>query len=525
MIIDKVLIKKFRGFREVEFELGSHLTVISGQNGTQKTTILGMLSQPFAITDKENPLRDEKPLSGGSFKSAFADKFKLSKDFDRAGEHEWTLNFFNEDIPDYTVESIYRDKKEGVIRFWQKGSRSKGSGYIQLPVIYLSLKRLLPIGEDKNLRENNQVVLDGEELEFYKEWHNKILILTREADQVQTSNYISSTDKQTLGANTDNYDWKMNSAGQDNLSKILLAILTFRRLQKKYKKEYNGGILAIDELDATFYTGSQIKLFHALIGFASKFKIQIILTTHSLTILKEASKLFVDNHRARQVRLMFLKKEDGKVIIENGVTYEFIQNHLNRTLMGKKDSRKIDVYTEDREGAIFLKSLLGRKASLLNFIDIRLGCGNLIQLASSKVPSFTFPNSIIVLDGDVKSESKQLRKVNKLNNILLLPTSKSPEQLIANYLNELSDSDELWKSIDQTFDHSYCFKDYSLEEINNNREKAKKWFNLHKDSWGRNVSKVLNPWKKKNANLVEQFTSDFAKLYNKFADKSGLDKI
>ena len=52
MIIDKISIKNFRGFKGVEFELGSHLTVISGQNGTQKTTILGMLSQPFSNIDE-----------------------------------------------------------------------------------------------------------------------------------------------------------------------------------------------------------------------------------------------------------------------------------------------------------------------------------------------------------------------------------------------------------------------------------------------------------------------------------------
>jgi predicted ATPase len=30
--------------QEVEFTLGSHLTVIAGQNGTQKTTLLGLLT-------------------------------------------------------------------------------------------------------------------------------------------------------------------------------------------------------------------------------------------------------------------------------------------------------------------------------------------------------------------------------------------------------------------------------------------------------------------------------------------------
>ena len=151
MKITKISIKKFRGFENVKFKLGSHLTVIAGQNGTQKTTLLGLLTQPFTITDTSNPMYNEKPLSGGYFKSAFSDKFKISKNFDKAGEHEWTLFFNDKGKSSYTVESIHRDKKTGTIRFWQKGVKTKGSGYIQLPVIYLSLKRLLPIGEDEKL--------------------------------------------------------------------------------------------------------------------------------------------------------------------------------------------------------------------------------------------------------------------------------------------------------------------------------------------------------------------------------------
>jgi len=525
MIIDKISIKKFRGFNKVEFELGSQLTVISGQNGTQKTTILGMLSQPFSITDKDNPMRDEKPLCGGSFKSAFSDKFKFSKKFDKAGEHEWTLHFSDEKFSSYTVESIHRDKKANTIRFWQKGDRSKGSGYIQLPVIYLSLKRLIPIGEDNDLKENEKISLSDDEFIFYQEWHNKILILTRDNDKVITSSYLSSTHKQTLGANTNHYDWNTNSAGQDNISKILLAILSFKRLQEKYKNNYKGGILAIDEIDATFYSGSQIKLIEALIKFASNYKIQIIFTTHSLTTLKEVSKFQEDNHRKNQIKLIYIKKVDAEIQIETKINYDFIKNHLNRTLTGKFKANKIDVYTEDKEGAIFVKSLLGQKTKYLNFIDINLGCGNLIQLASSKVPSFIFPNSIIALDGDVKKENKQNKRVKRIKNILLLPTDKSPEQIISLFLNDLSDKDPLWKNIDETFDHQYCFQQYLNKDIQNNREKAKKWFNSHIRFWGRNASKVLNPWKQENKELVKEFNSNFVKLYNEFAKKLELKKI
>ena len=47
MIIDKVEINKFRGFKSVEFSLGEYVTLIAGQNGTQKSTLLGILTQTF----------------------------------------------------------------------------------------------------------------------------------------------------------------------------------------------------------------------------------------------------------------------------------------------------------------------------------------------------------------------------------------------------------------------------------------------------------------------------------------------
>lgn len=521
MKIDKIIIKKFRGFENVEFEMGKHLTVISGQNGTQKTTILGMLSQPFSITDKDNPMIGERPLSGGSYKSAYSDKFKLSEEFDNAGEHEWTLVFNDKKIEPYIVESIPREKSKGTIRFWKKGSKSKGSGYIQLPVIYLSLKRLFPISEDKGIKENNNVILTDDELVFFKSWHSKILMLTRESDTIVSSKILSSSNKQTIGINTKYYDWKTNSAGQDNLSKILLAILSFKRLQDKYKDNYTGGILAIDEIATSFYPGSQIKLLEVLSKFASKFNIQIIFTTHSLTILKEVAKLKEDTNRRDDIKLMFLIKKDGKIEIKNNVAYSFIKNHFNKTITGKALTNKIDTYTEDKEGAIFAKSLLGiKRTKYLKFIDISLGCGNLIQLSSSKVPSFVFPNSIIILDGDVKQERKTYNKVKQLKNILLLPTAQSPEQIISSYLYNLPDTHKLWGNIDETFDHQYCYQKHSNEDIQKNRRIAKEWFNSHIGLWGRNASKVLNHWKKDNKEIVDEFIINFETLHKKFIKKN-----
>lgn len=518
MIINSIHIKKFRGFKDVRFDLGVNLTVIAGQNGTQKTTLLGIISQPFTITDKTNPLYGEKPLCGGNYKSFFSEKFKLSDAFDQPKGHEWTLRLNNKTEPEFTVESIGRKDKSGSkgIRFWQKGDRSKGSGYIQLPVIYLSLSRLFPIGEDTSIDTSTEISLTDAEFKFYKNWHNDILII-RDVEMTSVD-YLASKQKNTLGANTSFYDWKMNSAGQDNIGKILLAILSFMRLKETHGIAYQGGILAIDEIDATLYPASQLKLIRALRKFSSQLNIQVLFTTHSLSILEQACEWQEDIKITGQVKVVYLQKVDSKVKAIDNISFAVIRNKLNVALSTRHKQKKIPVFTEDKEGEIFFRAIIKRKSAVLQFVDCTLGCDNLIELARKKIVGFRFPESLTVLDGDVKTEASKMRKINQNKNFLVLPGNKSPEKLIAEFLYNLPDESAVWESIYEGYNKQFAFKDITLENINakGGREKAKEWFNSQKQYWGRNCANVINPWISENQKEVDTFIDDFEKLLEKF---------
>lgn len=515
MFIKSVYIKKFRGFDDVSFDLGTNITAIAGQNGTQKTTLLGILSQPFTITDKENPLYGEKPLSGGNYKSLFSEKFKLSEAFDTPQSHEWTLSINNEDDPDFTIESIKRDSSGSTgIRFWKKGDRSKGSGYIQLPVIYLSLSRLFPIGEDTGINSSTEVRLSENEFHFYRDWHNKILIIPDV--EMTTIDYLVSKQKNTLGVNTAFYDWKMNSAGQDNIGKILLAILSFKRLKDSHKEAYKGGLLVIDELDATLYPASQVKLLNALRKFSSLYQIQIIFTTHSLNILEKSCELQEDQKLQGQVKVVYLQKLDSKVKVLDNIAFDIIKNKLNVALAIQPITKKVPVFTEDNEGEIFLRALLKRKTSDLEFVKCSLGCDNLIELSRKKIKGFKFPESLIILDGDVKIEPSKMRRINQLDNILILPGNKSPERLMAEFLHSLSDESPIWENIQNGYNKQLVFQEFSLREIQANRDKAKSWFNSQKQYWGRNSANVINPWIENNKQNVDTFITEYEKLLTKY---------
>ena len=75
MKITHIHIERFRGFQNEDFEVGSLLTAIAGQNGTQKSTLLGIITQTFTLKT-EDSMRVEKPLCGGSYR-----EISLQKDY------------------------------------------------------------------------------------------------------------------------------------------------------------------------------------------------------------------------------------------------------------------------------------------------------------------------------------------------------------------------------------------------------------------------------------------------------------
>ena len=516
-MINKLHIEKFRGFRNIDCDLGSLITVIAGQNGTQKTVLLGMLSQPFAITDKDNPMINERPLCGGNYKSAFQDKFKFSPVFDQPKGHEWTL-FVDNEAP-FTLESMRRDQRSNALRFWRKGTREKGSGFLQYPVIYLSLKRLFPLGEDEKVAESNKVILTEEEQNEFKKLHKEILI---SFDNVENSSYIESSNKNTLGVNTDRYDWMLNSAGQDNLGKIILALMSFKRLSKQYPSDYKGGILAIDELDSALYPASQMKLFGVLREYASKYHIQVFFTTHSLSLMREACKIYAECQKrvatSKQVQIIYLEKRNQEVVSTNITSFDTIYNRLCVTL-NKTLPKKLTIITEDAEGKDFAQNLLfGKNRKGLQFEKFTIGCSALMDLVKRRISYFCFPQAAIILDGDA---SKIVDKINweKLKikkNIICLPGTTSPERELAKMLYEMDDNDKFWTSINPDYNKQFCFRDISYDEIFSDRVKAKQWYQSQLELWGKTTNKAVRHWSKLHKEEVNGFLKKIATLLEDF---------
>lgn len=529
-IIEKIYITKFRKFSNLTIKCGRKLTVIAGQNGTQKTTLLGLMAHPFSMS-KHNPDDDDgisistdeqihsfyefKTIQGHSFQSKFASKFKFDNSREKPKDHEYSLFMTDKSIGDngvFTLESMYRDKRDKKLRLWKKGARQAGDGYMHYPVIYLSLKRVSPIGEEKNIK-NNIIQLTNEEQDFLKKNYEEILSFPPE---VYETNELRSSNKATLVSHPKTYSALTVSAGQDNIGSILTAVLSFKRLKERFPDEYKGGLLFIDEIESTLYPASQENLIKHLFKYARDYKLQIFCTTHSPAIIDIAMK----NEYKNDCAFNYLKSTTlSKIAVDENVTPEQIHAHLLLKPISDMPVvfEKIRVYTEDNEARLFLKSLLPPKyLKLIDIVKVNIGANELIGLKDRRIREFT--QNLIVLDGDQSDTSK---------NVLLLPGKYGPDKLLHDFLMALPEESDFWpdNKITGTYSKQVCFRDYrepASAEEGVQRKFYKDWFKEQCDNhwWGSNNLAAFKYWISQNPDVVKVFENKFIKTYNYLAKRN-----
>jgi len=488
MKINKITIKKFRNLSNISIKFGPKLNAIAGQNGTSKTSILGLIGHTFIFPQKY------KNLLGKQFVTQFSEIFRFAyPQYDKAGEHVWETEFEDGN----TQQAISYDRKERgkkkTIRI-RVGKSKKGSGKIHLPVIYLGMGRLFPLALEKNIRSSKSS-LTSEESEEFQNLHNEILLL----DEKVIPENVECSSKQFYAPTTSLYNHLGNSSGQDNLGQIITALISFKRLRENLEKRYRGGILLIDELDASLYPAAQMKLVEKLNQKAAELDLQIFFTTHSLEVLAETKKY--DGSK-----IIFLDKSYGKIVPK----YNFNPSELSQKLLVlgpdtlKEEQHKKNIYCEDDEAVDFLNNILSKEIkSQVNIFSTKLGNTFLKELAKKRIPDLK--NSIIVLDGD--------SRVGNISNIVTLPGNKGPDLLIYEMLKSLPEEHDLWKR-KSSYYKQYCFKE--LQSLNSTtdqtrkRVKVKKWYKSQKKYWGRSANYVWKIWIQNNKDEVEEFFGEIS---------------
>ncbi len=547
MIIQSIDVERFRAMEDVVLKIGRHLTAIAGRNATMKSTLLGMLGQPFSISNG-SPMYGELTIDGYNFRSQFKEKFRLSKEHDIAGQHKWILKFCNSSYyhNNYIqMVSVARKAKgqEDSIRFINSEGKSKGKGYVQLPVVYLSLSRIYPIGETGKTRTMD-INLSEDEKSLYVSWYKDILSIS-EVNNAQINIERKDSRQVFAGLSDDIHDVFTSSAGEGNIGRIIIAVLSFKKLKEKYGSKYKGGILLIDELDATLYGYSQIKLVRFLKKIASEYRIQVIFTTHSPLILKEVNRFQRLELKDKNIPLTFKEYDfdceiiDLKPKYDNGIrkiiganihsSNELKEAINDINLKPTSISQSINVYLEDNRALSLLLYILERggieASQYINPVDINLGWTNYLQLYEKEIPEFR--NSLIILDNDVKSKPNFKAKkhiVMDANNILFMPVDVEAGiyKMLRNHENySMFEAKLKEKHIAMSYD--VCFRDYVNDECSDSNE-YKQWFKYVEQSI-KDVNLLFDVWYTIYREDAIDFIEEFINTYNVLAEEQELDYL
>ena len=525
-------IKDFRQFQDKEILLGKRITVLAGRNSTGKSTILGLLANSGELKKK-----DGTTFAGRQFRAEFSEILHGSKKYDASGSERIKIEVVDDDenVVDYRSFRTAWQKDSGKDRFriiplkiFEDGKKTEAK--MPIPVLYLGLSRLFPIGEaDEDRIQAKSVKFDDENQKkwFFDQYRN-ILSMHEEITCVDNYSIGETSKKNGVGIETEKYDYLTNSAGQDNLGQILLAILSFKRI-KSSMDNWNGGILLIDEIDATLHPAAQKRLIDLLAKEAKNAGFQVVVTTHSSDLLKHVCSKTKHNDVScnNEIELYYFTNANRKMEIKRNPEYSSIENDLLVTSM-LQNSNKVKLYSEDAENRWFIKNLVPDLISYVDILDVRIGCSQLMSLYKGD-PNY-FGNAVIVFDGDVSDDDlntvpEQLRK--RLNNIVRLPGVKRPEEVLYDYIISLQSDHPYWEMASRVDMNWLYFSEngplsdrYKAEK---DREKYKKWFLEHENVF--ETTKLFEFWKEDNKEMTTAFRQDFINAYNAVADRTFAIKI
>ena len=550
MYIEKIEIKNFRAFCKkdefYEIELGRHITCISGHNGIGKSTILAMLSNCGELK-----VSDGRLLNGDKFSGEYSEIIKYDEDYDTTGDK--CSIYFGGDLPDHDSQgnryvrkldfraTIQNDKNKKRYRLIPKKTEDRNTERkIEWPTYYLGLSRLYPIGESENVA----IKINNSMRQSILEEYSRILNIS--LDQNTTSNFTNPSDakkKKGVGIKTEKYGVLSNSSGQDNLGQILTAVFSFEKLkndlESREDRYCDGGILLIDEIDATLHPAAQNKLFKFLYQKSKELNLQIVFTTHSLSLLEYITKTHYLCDKNRSLVLQYLTNGRGEIEIKTNPTIDEIKHDLLITYSGILETPKIDVITEDDVGRWLLKNIIEQKQLplSLNYLDCNFGYEEISKLI---VGSSIFTNCLVVFDPDISKEERKDKVKKAIENnafftlnqpsnenknkrcLLILPGGEPIETIIWNYIKDSPENHDMY------YNHQMESQGVTKRNLIENAPEDIKNLKIQKNWFYDNRSIcdiVIKYWINDNSDCIDNFVKNLKFEYNKIASMIGIKPI
>ena len=499
----------FRKLGDIKVPISDRVTLIAGRNGVGKSTILALIAgtSGLARAGVKTYLGVEPRVNAEEIL-----RLSFARDYvKKESERPYMLLT-------YSVGALSFVKKGNVsgsqnrLRVVPRNEPKKllmvgdikipESGKVPIPTIYLGMTRVIPTGETApESLQQRKVSMAPEDYQLYHDFSEAVIFANSAVgESAVTAQAISGTKKNALYPNYLDYEPTNVSLGQDSLSSIASALASFSKIRRDLGAAYRGGLLVIDELDAGFHPRAQVELLDQLKSKARELQIQVVATTHSLTLLEHAHGDIYNDNRVGTApdQIVYLK---GGLPVELLDVKDFgsIYADMHMKLLPVAPLNKsVKVYVEDDEAALFLEAILttARKRLIkeatgfsLDVVPVRVGCSNLVGLL--KADDY-FKTVVIAIDADAEGV-----KIGNAANVVRLPKDplnlkkQSPEVIINEMCLKMTTNSAAYpktKSIirtrgaDETYLQTYILarqKTESLDTppIETDREVAKAWFN------------------------------------------------
>ena len=108
------------------------------------------------------------------------------------------------------------------------------------------------------------------------------------------------------------------SIGQDNIGNIISALVDIYVLSMQ--DGYDGALLCIDEIDVSLHPDTQIRLLNLFDKLSNELSIQFVVSTHSLSVLKDTIKK--ENKNNSDYKVVYIKNSMAPYVSESN-SYEF----------------------------------------------------------------------------------------------------------------------------------------------------------------------------------------------------------
>lgn len=534
MKLKRMKIENFRKFSNISFEFGKKITVISGINGIGKSSLLALIASVSGTNSKR--------LNGLKFHPEFTDLFKISPSEDYENYRlfiEFDKKMGEASEPYYLTKRIsFRNDNESgrgirvlprtYIPLDNEKRRNKitvgkavkdagtSSKRVQIPTEYVSLSRLIPLGESGSqvheVRSSNKIIKKGY-TDFFSKCYNSVLedSISKNASPVFITKKAGIGSNKHLALDIKSTTSDTLSVGQDNLESLVASFTDFYALKKEQGTKYHGGILCVDEIDASLHPSAVKDLWVLLRNLVDDLDLQIIVTTHSLTILKEICKLQSENKE--DYKLIYFK--DTEVPRLSSVNdYDTLKADMFDNVFGSRP--KVKVYCEDvHTKTIFnllcscIKTLSNNDGldNYLEVIDVSLGKELLKQLPDK---DDYFKSILIVLDGDSKlkkfdsdealrstKDEFELRNTEtkiRFDNILRLPSFYSPEIYLYKIMEEVYENHEeymkFWNHIDTVPEFANMTASRMKKEFQINSDNLS-YDDIHDKEWMKKAEKFV----------------------------------